>query len=283
MTERRRELLAELALVGIAAIWGATFTVVQDAIEKLPTMAFLGYRFLAAAALVAVIFRHALKRLSREGLRAGVLMGVFLTAGYIRQTLGLERTTPSDAGFITGLFVVFTPIAAAVLFRRPPRVFTMIGVAVATIGLFLLTGAHLRLHAGDALTLGCAVSFGVHIAVLGELAPEYSPLPLNALQLAVVSVGCAVVIPFVGVGHVTARAIAGSLFTGVAVSAGAFTLQVFGQQYVGPTRTGLMLVLEPVFAGLLGYVIGDRLGGLGLTGAALILLGVLIAEVRPLR
>jgi len=267
--------------VAAAFLFGTTFTVVKDGVHDLTPVAFLALRF-GTGALALAPFAVRVPR-QRGVFRASAVVGVVLLAGYLFQTTGLQYTTTSNSAFITGLFVVFTPIAAAVLFRRPPRVFTMIGVAVATIGLFLLTGAHLRLHAGDALTLGCAVSFGVHIAVLGELAPEYSPLPLNALQLAVVSVGCAVVIPFVGVGHVTARAIAGSLFTGVAVSAGAFTLQVFGQQYVGPTRTGLMLVLEPVFAGLLGYVIGDRLGGLGLTGAALILLGVLIAEVRPLR
>ena len=99
--------------MAIAAVWGLTFVMVQDAIAELPTMAFLGYRFVSAALLVALIFRRPLRRLSRDGWRAGALMGVFLTAGYILQTLGLERTSASNAGFITGLFVVLTPLLGA--------------------------------------------------------------------------------------------------------------------------------------------------------------------------
>ena len=92
---------AELSLVGIAAIWGLTFTMVQDAVEKLPVLDFLGYRFTAAALLVAIVFRRALRELSREGRRAGLFMGVFLTASYVLQTYGLEHTSASNTGFIT--------------------------------------------------------------------------------------------------------------------------------------------------------------------------------------
>ena len=87
---RQRQGVAELALVSVAAVWGVTFVMVKDAIETLPAMAFLGFRFLAAALLVTVVFRHRLARLSRAGLRAGLVMGVFLTAGYVFQTIGLE-------------------------------------------------------------------------------------------------------------------------------------------------------------------------------------------------
>ncbi|MFL5866423.1 MAG: EamA family transporter, partial [Thermoleophilaceae bacterium] len=107
MSEETLRRSAELALVGVAAVWGLTFVMVQDAIEELPTLAFLAYRFLAAALLVALVFRSRLRRLSAAGWRAGLLMGAFLTAGYVCQTFGLERTTASNAGFITGLFVVF--------------------------------------------------------------------------------------------------------------------------------------------------------------------------------
>jgi len=113
-----REHASELALVAVAAVWGLTFVMVQDAIETLPTLAFLAYRFIPAALIVAWVFRSRLRGLSREGVRLGGLMGVFLTAGYVFQTFGLESTSASNAGFITGLFVVFTPVLGAVFLRQ---------------------------------------------------------------------------------------------------------------------------------------------------------------------
>ncbi len=113
---------AELGLVGIAAVWGLTFVMVQDAVEELPVTAFLAYRFIPASLLVALLFRARLAALGRDGWRAGLAMGIFLTGGYLFQTLGLERTTASNAGFITGMFVVLTPVAGAlVLGERTPN------------------------------------------------------------------------------------------------------------------------------------------------------------------
>ena len=109
--------LPELALVGIAAVWGLTFVMVQDAIAELPPLAFLAYRFVPAGLLVAAFSWGALRRLGPDGWRAGLVMGVFLTAGYVFQTLGLEHTSASNAGFITGLFVVLTPVFGLLLFR----------------------------------------------------------------------------------------------------------------------------------------------------------------------
>ena len=118
MSEQSLRRFAELALIAIAAVWGLTFVMVQDAIALLPTMAFLAYRFIPAALIVAVVFRRQLGRLPRDGWRAGAVMGVFLTGGYIFQTLGLEETTASNTGFITGLFVVLTPVLGAVFLRQ---------------------------------------------------------------------------------------------------------------------------------------------------------------------
>ena len=114
----RRSTVAEVALVGVAAVWGLTFVMVDDAIAVIPSMTFLAYRFIAAAMLVGLIFRRSLASLGRAGLRAGVGMGIFLTAGYVFQTIGLEYTSSSNAGFITGLFVVLTPIFGAVFLRQ---------------------------------------------------------------------------------------------------------------------------------------------------------------------
>ena len=132
---------SELALIAIAAVWGLTFVMVKDAIEELPTMAFLAYRFIPASLIVAVVFRKQLARMSWDGWRAGAVMGVFLTGGYVFQTLGMEKTTASNAGFITGLFVVLTPVLAAIVLRErlPGTVWAAAGAAA--VGLWLLSGA----------------------------------------------------------------------------------------------------------------------------------------------
>src|SRR5215212_9995648 len=131
---------AELALIGIAAVWGLTFTMVQDAVVLLPVLAFLGYRFAWASALVAPIFWKRVRALPRDGVRAGLLMGGFLTAGYIFQTLGLEKTTASEAGFITGLFVVLTPVLGALFLQQRISGTAWAAAAVSALGLYLLTG-----------------------------------------------------------------------------------------------------------------------------------------------
>src|SRR5215218_9005609 len=154
MSERRLRQAAELALVGIAAVWGVTFVMVQDAVELLPTMAFLAYRFIPAALLVAIVFRRPLLRLPPGGWRAGLLMGVFLTAGYALQTLGLERTTASNTGFITGLFVVLTPLLGAIFLRMRVSATAWLAAAVSGLGLYLLSGAGGELELrGDGLVL----------------------------------------------------------------------------------------------------------------------------------
>jgi EamA-like transporter family len=186
MSEPARRRAAEAGLVGIAAVWGLTFVMVRDALDHLPAMAFLGYRFASAALLVALVFRRRLRRLSRDGLRAGALMGVFLTAGYVFQTLGLEHTSASDAGFITGLFVVLTPVlGAAFLAERISRLAWGAAVASAS-GLYLLsgTGGQLR-FAGDGLELLCATAFAAHILVTWRAAPRHDAGALLAVRLAV--------------------------------------------------------------------------------------------------
>ena len=164
---------AQLALVGIAAVWGLTFVMVQDAIAVLPTMAFLAYRFGSAAVLVAVIFRDRLRELAPAGWRVGALMGVFLCAGYVFQTLGLEHTSASNAGFITGLMVVFTPVLGAIfLGQRLPAV-AWAAALVSAAGLYLLSGAGGGLELrGDGLVLLCAIAFAAHILVTDRAVGE---------------------------------------------------------------------------------------------------------------
>ena len=191
--------LAELALVAIAAVWGLTFVMVQDAIEELPPMAFLAYRFVPAGLLVAIFARRALRSLGPDGWRAGLVMGAFLTAGYVFQTLGLEHTSASNAGFITGLFVVLTPLFGLLIFRIPVGPVAWAAAGLSAFGLFLLSGAggdaSLR---GDGLVFGCACAFAVHILVTERAVRRYDVGALVAVQLTFCGVVCLVVARLAG-------------------------------------------------------------------------------------
>jgi len=275
-----------LALVGVTAVWGATFVVVRDAVATVPPFTFVAYRFLAAAALLAVARPRALPRRQPRLVAAGVVAGVALFAGYGFQTVGLQYTTASSAGFITGLAVVLTPLLAAVVLREPPGLGPALGAALAFAGLALLSLQHLEVRRGDALVLGCAVAFAAHILLLGRFAPRYP-----SYQLAVVQLGTAGVLAF-GWAGATGDLVAPAngqvwlalAITAVLASAAGFLIQTRAQSEVSPTRTAVILTMEPVFAGLFGFLLaGERLGPRGWAGACCILAGMLVAELgrRP--
>jgi drug/metabolite transporter (DMT)-like permease len=274
---------AQLALVGIAAVWGLTFVMVQDAVERLPVMTFLGYRFVPAAVLVALVFRRRLRALSREGWLAGLAMGAFLTAGYVLQTLGLEHTSASNAGFITGLFVVITPLIVAVVLRERIGTAAWAAAIVSAIGLYLLSGTD-GLGYGDGLVLLCAVAFSAHIVVTGAAAGRYDVGALLAVQLGVCGAFCLAVAAIAGDleaprgGEVWSALIVTSLVA----SALGFFVQTYAQRHAPPTRTALILASEPAFAGLFGWLVGgEHLSALAWSGAALIMAAILAVEVVP--
>jgi drug/metabolite transporter (DMT)-like permease len=274
-------LRAHLAVAAAAVLFGTTFFVVKDAVADVEPVPFLAVRFLIAAAVLWPFARRTPAR--PGGLRAGVLCGIALAAGYVFQTTGLQFTTGSESAFITYLLVVFVPVLAAVWLRRLPSLTTMAGVVLAFAGLFLLTGGRLSaIGKGELLTLGCAVAFAVHIVLLAQVAPLFATLRLSATQLVVVGAVCLVPGFFMGGYHFTTRAWAAAVYTAVASSAVAFALQVWGQKRVGPTRTSLLLMIEPVSAALIGVIAGDHLGAVGAAGAVLILVGIAVSELGPL-
>ncbi|HEX8054153.1 MAG TPA: DMT family transporter [Thermoleophilaceae bacterium] len=278
-----RQRVSELGLVGIAAVWGLTFPMVQDAVEELPTMAFLGYRFLAAALVVALVFRRQLAALSRAGWLAGAVMGVFLTGGYVFQTLGLERTSSSNAGFITGLFVVLTPLLGALVLRQRIDALAWAAAAVSAAGLYLLSGTE-GFNAGDALVLGCAISFSAHILATGRAATEHDAGALLVVQLAVCGIFCTAV---AGGGGQLEVPTGGDVWLALAVtafvaSALGFFVQTYAQQHAAPARTALILASEPAFAGLFGFLLNDeRLSVVAWSGALLIMAAIVAVELIP--
>jgi drug/metabolite transporter (DMT)-like permease len=287
--ETRRPLLPELSLVAATAAYGATFVLVQDALERVTPVGFILLRFSLGAAVLAPF------ALARGWRRPGVAgrprafvaavgaFGAVGFAGYWFQNAGLERTTTSNSAFITGLFVVFTPLVETVATRTPPARPVLVAVGVSCVGLFLLTGAELSMNAGDALTLGCAALFGVWIYLGGTFSQRYDPVALTAAQLAVMALLAVPVVAAGGLGDVDGQVVAAVVVTGVLCSAVAFTLQLWGQRFVEPSRAAVILLFEPVVAGFVGYAVGERLGAPGYAGAVVILGGILLAESRSWR
>lgn len=277
--------VSELALIGIASVWGLTFVMVQDAIRELPTMAFLAYRFIPAALIVAVVFQRALRALPAAGWRAGLVMGVFLTGGYIFQTLGLEETTASNTGFITGMFVVLTPILGAVLLRQRITPLAWAAAAVAMVGLWLLSGGsddfNLR---GDGLVFLCAISLAAHILATASAVRRFDVGALLAVQLGVVGlVSLAIAAPAGDLERPEGATVWSALVvTSLIASALGFFVQSFAQKHAPPARTALILASEPAFAGLFGWLLNDeRLTATGWLGAALIMAAIVAVEIAP--
>jgi drug/metabolite transporter (DMT)-like permease len=283
---RSRRFAAEAALVGAALLYGVTFPLVHDALDDITPFAYLVGRFGIATLLLLPVTIPALRTRGpdrRMLVRAGLTAGVILFGGYALQTVGLQDTSPSTSAFLTGLYVIITPIIESAISRRPPRPPVLAGVVIATIGLYLLTGADVHLGRGELLTLACAVLFAWHIVYIGAYTHVLPPLPFGALQIA--AVGLLSVAPAAqqGVGSFSALAVFAVVFTGVACSAVALPLQLWGQQQIPATRAALILLGEPVFAGIAGYVNGERLDALQLAGAVAILAGIVVSEFWPRR
>jgi drug/metabolite transporter (DMT)-like permease len=273
--------LAPLALLAVTAVWGLTFVQVKDAVEVYPLFAFLAVRFAIACATLAVPAARPLRRLGRDGWAAGTLLGALLALGYVLQTAGLERTTVSSAGFVTGMYVVVTPVLALVLFRIGIGVMPWLGIVLALAGLAMLSGIDAGSPSGDLLVLGGAAAFALQIVLLERYAPRYEPLALTLVELLVAFAGFLVAALARGELSVPHGATVWSalLVTGIVASALAFLVQSWAQQRTSATRTALLFAAEPVFAGIFGYALaGDRLGALGWAGCVVILAGIVLAE-----
>jgi drug/metabolite transporter (DMT)-like permease len=275
----------DLALVGVAAVWGLTFVMVKDAVALYPPFSFLALRFAIACVALFAIFPGIVRRFSRRALLAGVPAGLFITGGYVFQTLGLMGTGATRTGFITGMAVVLTPVLQVLVLRRRPHAYAVAGVALATTGLWLLSwdGAAGGWTAADTLVLLGAFCFACHWIALGAVSAKHPVDVLTMVQLAFAFLACGLVAalmerPLALPGQ--ASVWVALVVTGVVASAAAFAIQTYALRYISPTRVALILITEPVFAGFFGFVLlGERLAATGLVGSALILGGMLVSEV----
>ena len=284
----RPALLAILAMIFVEMIWGATFIIVQEALRDASTLLFLALRFTLAAVALAAAFagRYSTFPAVRRSMAAGAFAGVALFSGYFFQTAGLRYTSAPKSAFITSLAVVTVPLLAALVYRSVPGAAEGIGVVLATAGLALLTlpESGLGVGLGDLLTVVCAISFAAHIVIVGHYSANCSFQVMSLTQICTAALIAGGSFWWAERPHIrwTPRLLIALVVTGVLATALGFAVQTWAQKHLSPTRTGLILMLEPVFAWVTSYLVaGESLSSRGMAGAFLILGGILLAELKP--
>jgi len=281
---------ADVALVFVCMVWGTTFVIVKEALADVSTLLFLAVRFALAAAVLALVFLGPVGRVRAANrslaIRGGAVAGVLLFAGYVLQTFGLRLTTASKTAFITALYIPLVPIFSALIHRKAPQRAETAGVAMAAVGMGLMT-AHrnlLEVSLGDFLVAGCAVAFALHIVALGHFAKSADTGTLAVTQIATCAVLASALFWWAEPMRVrwSARVWIALAVTSLLATALAFALQTWAQRFTTPTRTALVFALEPVFAWVTSWLVaGETLTGRTLGGAALILAGIVLAELKP--
>ena len=291
-----RRFVPDSVLVAVTAVWGSSFVVVKNVLEVSPPFGFLFCRFLLATVLTGLLVFG--RRAGAGLLRDGLTTGLILAAGMSLQVLGQTETTASKAAFLTGLSVVLTPFAAYARTRRLPSLENGIGIALASAGFFVLTFPRTgeSFERGDLLMTGCGVVFAFYIVELAERSPRHDPVLFTGVQLATVALVAlglmvALRLPLLGGYHaaaVEARPVAwggtfiGSvLYLGSIGAVGTFLGQTWAQRRMSATHAAIIFTLEPVFAALLAaWLLSERLEARGFTGAALVLAGIVVSELR---
>ncbi|HTS11853.1 MAG TPA: DMT family transporter [Candidatus Limnocylindrales bacterium] len=286
-----KRLRADLALLLCAIIWGATFVAVKDALTDVSVIVYIAVRFGLSAVVMGIIFWRSLRELNWRSVWAGAQIGFFMFGGYMFQTAGLKFTTPSKAAFITGSSVVVVPIILAIFGKRRVTFWIWAGALAAFAGLYLLTippeGLQ-GLNRGDPIVFCGAVMFALHIIFVSRHVEHHSVGALSFVQVATTALLATILIPVAGAAGWerphwawTGNLIFAVLVTSIGSTVIGFSFQVWAQRYTSPTHTAIFISLEPVFATVTSWLLGaEHLGGRLLTGAALILAGILLAELK---
>jgi drug/metabolite transporter (DMT)-like permease len=281
---RRR---AEAGLLLNTIVWGATFVLVKSALADISPMLFLAFRFgLAAIALCAIFRASLLRKFSWSAARAGAISGTFLFAGFALQTVGLRLTTPPKSAFLTGLTSVIVPLLAAAVYKIRPQIVELAGVAAAMAGLALMTleGAAASIQTGDLLTIFCAVGFAAYIVSAAHFSESMPFEVLTVTQVGAAAIWSAGLFWWTETPRVAWRpaVVAGILITGLLATALAFAIQAWALQHTTANRTAVIYMFEPVVAWATSFLMaGEGLSARGTGGAALILLGIGLVEMKP--
>lgn len=279
-------LAPQLALVFITMIWGGTFLAVQHALSASTPMFFVGCRFAAATLAVGLISLRALRGMTWRDIQAGVIIGISITLGYGAQTLGLQTITSSESAFLTALYMPLVLLLQWLIFRKAPRLLTWLGILLAFTGLLLLTGngtGAITLNQGQWLTIFCAAAVAVEIVLISHFARSVDVRRVVVVQLAAASITAFALMPLAGETAIppfswTLAICAGGL--GLA-SALIQLVMNWAQRFVDPARAAIIYAGEPVWAGLIGRIAGERLPAMALLGGILVVLGIIVSELKP--
>jgi len=276
---------AVLFLTGITAIWGWSFVVVKESVSVYPVFSFLSLRFLLGALVLAPFLGKSVFAIERNALAAGAILGLFLFSGYAFQTTGLLYTTPAHSGFITGLFVVFTPLFEALIFKKKPHVVVVLSLVLSTAGLFVLSydpGAG-GMNIGDFFSLVCAIIYAFHLIFIDRFSKTMDTLQLAFLQLVSVSAlsFAGAVVTGSAFLPVPNAAVKGVALTALFATALSYYVQTTYQKATTATEAALIFTLEPIFAGVFAYFMwGERITIRTLAGGVLIFSGIVISQAR---
>lgn len=274
----------ELALVGVTAIWGSTFLIVHTAMEYSGPGFFVGLRFVVAGLVAAALFWRELRGMSWRDLGAGVSIGAMIWLGYGLQTIGLQSISSTTSAFITALYVPLVPILQWLVFKKAPKLFTIIGVSLAFIGLVLVAGpgADVSFNVGTLLTIVSTLPIAVEIILISWFAGRINLGRVTVVQLLAAGLLSFASMPLLGESIPAFNWVWVAAAFGLGMASMLIQLTMnWAQRTVSPTRATIIYAAEPVWAGLFGFFAGDRMTALGLLGSASIVGGVLVSELKP--
>jgi drug/metabolite transporter (DMT)-like permease len=282
---RRTTLLAAAALLFLAACWGSTFFMIKDLLDRVPTLDFLAVRFTIASLALLAVAPRALGRLSPAVRRHAVVLGLLYGVAQILQTAGLAHTPASVSGFVTGLYVVCTPLLAAAILRTRIPPITWVAVLLATVGLAVLALRGLSIGYGELITLASAVLYALHIVALGAWSSAQDAVGMTILQMMVISVVCTLATAHDGI-VLPDRAgdWVSVLYMAVVVGALGLLGQTWAQAHLPPTRSAIIMSMEPVFASVFAvWLGGEDVTTRLLLGGSMVLVAMLTVELAPRR
>jgi drug/metabolite transporter (DMT)-like permease len=284
-TSRRIELLATFGLLAMTAVWGSTFVLIKGVVARMPVADFLAVRFLLAAVVMLILFGRQVLRLGRQQMLRGLLLGGIYGAGQLLQTWGLSLIAPSVSGFVTGMYVVFTPILALLLLRQRMAGVVWAAVLLSTAGLALLSLNGLSVNTGVWLTLASAALYALHIVGLGQWSRQGEAFGMSAVQMLAISIVCLLATVPHGPSLPPDRAAwFGVLYMALIAGAGAMLMQTWAQSHLPAARAAIVMTTEPVFAAAFAVILGsDALTWRMLAGGALVLAAMYLVELMPRR
>ncbi|KFJ10664.1 eamA-like transporter family protein [Delftia acidovorans] len=271
-------------MIAVTMVWGGTFLVVHLAMQHSGPLFFVGLRFVTAGLIGLLVFRKAMAGLTRTELVAGIAIGASIFLGYGLQTFGLQTISSSKSAFLTALYVPLVPLVQWLVMGKPPRLMSWIGIGLAFTGLMLVAGPEsggMELNVGEMATMLSTLAIAAEVLLIGHFAGKVDARRVTTVQLLAAGVMALLAMPVAGESVPDFSWV--WLSAAVAMACASILIQLtmnWAQKSLSPTRATVIYASEPVWAGIVGRMAGDRLPGLAILGAALIVGGVLVSELR---